>query len=313
MRRLLATILFPLFFALSAPLAFGQATQSFNPTAAPSSLAVTTSSARVAFPSPGPTAVIVNPSTTVSAYINMGSSTVVATTSDFLLGPGCTVAYNVSAKPYIAAITASGSVTLQVQTGSGLPTLPAQSCYMPVSFTGTTNSNLTQVNSATVNVGTGAAGAGTQRVAVASDSTVATITNPVGVKGADGSAIVSAANPLPVVSSTSTVQQLTPAQQGSAANSLVICAAACNLFDANVTIGATSGYLMIHNATSAPGDGAVTPRVCLPVISNGTNGSLSLAWPTPKYFSTGATAVFSTTGCFTQTGATAAFISGDAK
>lgn len=78
---------------------------------------------------------------------------------------------------------------------------------LPVSATitpsGTQDTNLKQVNGATVNVGAGAAGTGTQRVTTSTDSTIgtvtavttlSTVTNPVGIKGGDGSAINGAAN-----------------------------------------------------------------------------------------------------------------------
>lgn len=224
---------------------------------------------------------------------------------------------------------------------------------MPVTVAGaaTPDVNLAEVNGAAVNVGTGASGAGTQRVTTATDSTIATITNPVtvtdgagslnvivdsgtvttvstvtavttlgtvtnpvGIKGADGSAIASATNPNNVVQSPTATQGLTTVTAGAAATNLVLKASAGNLVHASITIGATSGYVMIHNATSAPGDGAVTPLVCVPVLSNGTFGSASFDFGLPgKYFSTGITAVFSTTGCFTQTLATAAFLNGSVK
>ena len=71
---------------------------------------------------------------------------------------------------------------------------------VPVTSTpsGTGDVNLKQVNGAAVNVGTGAAGTGTQRVTTSTDSTIGTVTNPVGIKGADGSAIASVSNPIPV-------------------------------------------------------------------------------------------------------------------
>lgn len=86
----------------------------------------------------------------------------------------------------------------------------------------------------------------------------------------------------------------------------VLKASAGNLYSITITTGASAGYLMIFNATSAPIDGAVTPAYCIPVAaSSGT----PLKWGDfPVVFSTGITAVFSTTGCFTKTAsATAAF------
>lgn len=114
-----------------------QATQSFNPTALPITVIATTGSGNtaVAFPSPGPTAVITNNSPTYPAYINMGSSAVTATTGGFSIGPGCAAAYNIAGKPFIAAVTASNSASLQIQSGSGLPTLPTNSCTVSNSIT----------------------------------------------------------------------------------------------------------------------------------------------------------------------------------
>lgn len=81
----------------------------------------------------------------------------------------------------------------------------------------------------------------------------------------------------------------------------VLKASAGNLYSLTATIGATSGYLMLFNATSLPGNGAVTPVGCYRVLSDGTAGGISLRWDYPLVFSTGITAGFSTTGCFTLT------------
>lgn len=86
----------------------------------------------------------------------------------------------------------------------------------------------------------------------------------------------------------------------------VLKASAGNLYSVTVTIGATSGYLMVFNAMSAPADGAVTPAYCVALPA--TNTSLAVNWSMPANYSTGITAVFSSTGCFTKTAsATAAF------
>lgn len=81
----------------------------------------------------------------------------------------------------------------------------------------------------------------------------------------------------------------------------VLKGSAGNLYTLTTTIGATSGYLMLFDATSLPANGAVTPKYCLPVTSNATNGGATLAWPYPLVFATGITAGFSITGCFTLT------------
>lgn len=75
-----------------------------------------------------------------------------------------------------------------------------------------------------------------------------------------------------------------------------------------ITIGATSGYVMLFNATALPANGAVTPAWCMRIISDGTAASMAVAFPAAQPFSTGITAGFSTTGCYTLTAsATAAF------
>lgn len=187
-----------------------------------------------------------------------------------------------------------------------------------VTPSGTQNVNLTGINGTAPVTGSGTA-TGALRVELPTNgtgviATLGTVTNPVGVKGADGAAISSASNPVNVVQSPTATAGLTVATQGAAATNLVLKASAGNLVDVNIVIGATSGYLMVHNATSAPSNGAVTPLYCFPIISNGTLGGAAFSFGLPgKPFSTGITAVFSTTGCFTQTLATASFISGDVK
>lgn len=277
--RFVATLLAAA-LALAPVQAFAQATQSFNTTALPTSFTASTStgSSPVPFPSPGPTAVIINNSTTVPVYLNMGSNTVSATTSDFLLGPGCIAAYNIAGKPYIAAITATGTALLQIQTGTGLPTLPSNACYIPVSFTGSYTTNLTQVNTNPVNTGVGASGSGTQRVAVASDSSLSITgaipagTNLIGKVGIDqttpgttnGVVVNSTAVYLGITPTDHTLTSATGASQtlmnaNASRHSLNVV----NTGNANCGINPTGGTAAIAGAgtlTLYPG-GSYSPRV----------------------------------------------------
>lgn len=91
------------------------------------------------------------------------------------------------------------------------------------------------------------------------------------------------------------------------ASSLVLKATAGNLYDFSVTAGASAGYLMIFNATTAPADGTVTPAVVLAIAAN---ASIGFTYPYPKRFTTGITMVFSTTGPFTKTASATAFLAG---
>lgn len=111
---------------------------------------------------------------------------------------------------------------------------------------------------------------------------------------------------LPILSTTSSVAL--------AANT-VVNATAASLYSFNIsadsTLSGAAWWIMIYNATSAPADGAVTPLKCY-AMSSGTT-SYSGAFPNPVPFSTGIVIGVSTTGCFTKTASTHAFISGDYK
>jgi len=87
---------------------------------------------------------------------------------------------------------------------------------------------------------------------------------------------------------------------------------AYSVYATNLT--ATSGFLLLFNATSAPVDGAVTPVACAPLSANGV-ASINYAPSPPGVFSTGITAVVSSAAtCFTKTtGVITAFISGSVK
>src|SRR5262249_4884646 len=83
------------------------------------SLAVTTTSARVALGSADPTALITNMGS-ATAYLAFGGSGVTATTSGYPLQAGWAVAFNVGANTNVAATTAGGATSLSTTTGTGL-------------------------------------------------------------------------------------------------------------------------------------------------------------------------------------------------
>jgi hypothetical protein len=85
------------------------------------------------------------------------------------------------------------------------------------------------------------------------------------------------------------------------------------LYSLDVTIGAVSGWVMIFDATSAPADGAVTPKFCRYIKSDGTAGATSLAWVNPLSLVTGISVAFSSTGCFTKTASSTAFFEGQVQ
>lgn len=137
--------------------------------------------------------------------------------------------------------------------------------------------------------------------------------------------LVSADNPLPVegtISGTISGLIIAPTASASAAiapisssvaeSSHVLKASAGNLYGLHVSTAAASGYVMVFDATSAPGDGTVAPAMCMAIPVNSTLG-ISPGSNVPIAFATGITVVFSTTGCFTKTASATAFISGYVK
>lgn len=120
-----------------------------------------------------------------------------------------------------------------------------------------------------------------------------------------------------IPSGTAQIGNLTAETYGAApalASNLILKASAGRLFAFNVsadsTLSGAAWWVMLFDATSAPGDGAVTPAKCYAVPSGTT--FISAGWPAGGVnFLTGITVVVSTNGCFTKAGSVHAFISGD--
>ncbi len=84
-----------------------------------------------------------------------------------------------------------------------------------------------------------------------------------------------------------------------------------NLYGWSVTTGAAAGRVLVHNTTTVPSAGAVTPVDCAIVAANST---VSAVYPMPLRLGTGISISFSTaTTCFTQTDSATAFITGQAS
>lgn len=105
-------------------------------------------------------------------------------------------------------------------------------------------------------------------------------------------------------------QPLVVTQSAAMENSHVLKNAPGLLYSLAATTSGPAGYVMVDNATALPADGAVTPVLCYSIPSNGTF-NLPISHPIP--FSTGITAVFSTTGCTTQTKSASAFFQAQVK
>lgn len=117
---------------------------------------------------------------------------------------------------------------------------------------------------------------------------------------------------LPPASPTAdTTLGITSTETGSALACLVVKAGAGNLYSLSGNVNVADTWIMVFNATAAPGDGAVTPKFAYKFPAGPWSvdfGSL------PRAFSTGITVCASSTGPFTKTAyATNNFIAGSAK
>lgn len=99
---------------------------------------------------------------------------------------------------------------------------------------------------------------------------------------------------------------LAPGSSTAVESNHVLKASSGYLYSLYVTNGASAGFLMTFNATTPPADGAVTPVECVPIPAN-SNAIINFSAGPPDFYSTGITAVFSTTGCFTKTASSTAF------
>lgn len=90
-------------------------------------LAVSASSASVAFPSTGaPTLKVTNAGPAV-AYVALGGVSITASTSNAPIQPGGIVAFGTGVNGYIAAVTASGAASLTIESGTGVPVITTAS------------------------------------------------------------------------------------------------------------------------------------------------------------------------------------------
>jgi hypothetical protein len=146
-----------------------------------------------------------------------------------------------------------------------------------------------------------------------------TATNPVVTTGSGGAGTPSNVNIVQTTPGSTNGVNVNPSNaagvaitsivSSAAESNHVFCSAACNLWGMYITTGATAGFVLTFDATTAPIDGAVTPKHCVQVPAN---ASVSLDYgsgPASRY-STGLTAVYSTTGCFNKTASATAYFHG---
>lgn len=150
-------------------------------------------------------------------------------------------------------------------------------------------------------------------LAVNSDGSIATSTSTsslTGVKGLDGTTIAGPFNPLPVLIAPS-------ASQGVSTQSCTVACASSIVTGGHGLYGLSFsstvvGWLLIYDATTCAANGTVTPKKAIAyTVANTTMG---VSWNNaPMIDTTGTAACFSSTGPFTATASTTAYISLDYK
>lgn len=181
-----------------------------------------------------------------------------------------------------------------VQYGASIPTSGGAS---------TQDVNLKQVGGIATDIGTGAAGTGTQRVAVSSDSLT-------GIKGIDGATINGPFNPTAVIiAPSSTLGVSTQSCTTACASTIVSGGHAVYGISASATV---TGWVLVYDATSCPANGTVTPKKAYAYTA--ANSTIGISWSdSPMVVSTGVAVCFSTSGPYTATSSTTAFLSVDYK
>lgn len=132
--------------------------------------------------------------------------------------------------------------------------------------------------------------------------------------GGGGGAITAPLGPQAPATSVATVgSNATPISSAALAANQVIITGAHQLLSfqvsADSTLSGAAWWIMVYNATTAPADGAITPAKCYALPSGAT--AFTGAFFAPVTFAIGIVIGVSTTGCFTKTASTHAFISGD--
>lgn len=126
------------------------------------------------------------------------------------------------------------------------------------------------------------------------------------IQGAASSGLGTAA--VAIAPTSSANASIAPTTNTAVGSSQVLKASAGNAYRYAITTAASAGFLMVFDATAAPADGAVTPKICRAVAAN-TSLELNHA-EMPDKFTTGVVEVFSTTGCFTKTASATAELEG---
>lgn len=200
----------------------------------------------------------------------------------------------------VAGTPAGGVVSVQgVASGTTLPVTASQATgtNLHAVLDTTSTTAVTQATAANLN----ATVVGTGTLAVQNTAATPAGSNLIGNVG--NTSLATATSPGTTIVSSSALE-----------SNHVLKSSAGNLYSVYVTTGAVQGWLLTYNGTSAPtaGGAAIAPVDCVYAPANTTTG-LSMAGDPPDPYATGIVAVFSSSGCLTNTASSTVFFKGRVK
>lgn len=187
---------------------------------------------------------------------------------------------------------------------------------------GTQNVNVVQQSGNTNATGNGVTTTGTQRVTISSDSTGTVIATQPTAASLNATVVGTGTfvTQSTLQAGTNNVGLVTPAPSATVGWTTQSCTVACasTLVSGAHTLGdavfsaTVTGWLLIYDATSCTANGTVTPKKAYAYTT--ANVTIGLSWADiPVVNATGIAACFSSTGPYTATASTTAFISVDYK
>lgn len=207
--------------------------------------------------------------------------------------------------PQLIAGTVGGSAT-------------GNTAIFAVTAAGVVSTDMSTIGGVASATGAGAPNTGTQRVVAAQDTTTIAGSAP-GTAGTPSANVVTvqgnaSGTPLPV---TPIIPAVAVVRSTSLEANHVIKASGGSLIAGSFTAGTVGGYLILADSATAPtaGGAAIAPVACIFAPPNSTTSFGGVGGPAMTV-SSGATLVFSTSGCLTNTAATGTglgFFSGQAQ
>lgn len=105
---------------------------------------------------------------------------------------------------------------------------------------------------------------------------------------------------------------LTNVVSGTQVAGFVVLPTPGNLWSITITTGGSAGFLMVFDSTTVPAAGAVSPKNCWYVTQTASYSYVNINGSLSRY-NNGIAVAFSSTGCYTYTPSSTAFISAQAQ